>query len=125
MEVRQAFADQFEYVETDEVFLHSELGHEYQGRPAFNSAFRHFASAASIADSFLARPRRTFYTMGYRPGAGESIYPGGKAALNKWTPAALEPVDKPAALFLEFLKHLIPNKTEQGHLLRWLRDPGL
>lgn len=121
VEVRQAFAGQFAHIATDDVFVHLDLGQEYKGRQAFNSSFRNFADAANIADPFLARPRRMFYSLGYRPGGGETIYPAGKAALNRWTAADLEPVDKPATPFLEFLAHLIPAEKERADLLRWLR----
>ena len=121
VKVRRVFADQFAYIGTDDVYIHHALGHEYQGRQAFNSAFRQFSNVTNLADPFLMVPRRIFYSLGYRPGSGGTIYPNGKAALNKWTPTDLEPINEPATLFLEFLEHLIPKEQERLHLLRWLR----
>ena len=76
----------------------------------------------NIAALIAEKQKRATYTLDYRPDLPGQLFVDGEGgpALNTYEPPAIKPVKGSVKRFLDYIKHLIPDKKDRLEVLRWV-----
>lgn len=118
--LRPAFAAQWTWVETVDMFVNNEFPSIQLKRDSFNASVRPFSHVKDTAALLQCHFTGRSVTLTYRPDTVKRfVVDDGFSALNLFRPSLIRPKKGSVEPWLEFLAYMFPNEEERETIMRW------
>lgn len=115
------FKDEWLHTISPECYIHKEWPHRLYGQKEFDSLVRPFSDVAETSALLKARDESKAARMRYMPNLKPGVYSTRDGiTVNNFQPSAIQPKNGDISLWLDYLKHFIPDPFDRDHTMKWI-----
>lgn len=122
--LRESFDQEWKWVVEQDCVINLAMNRGTRPIPSvqFDSMMRAFCKVPSITKLMQASFDGFIDTVTYDPSTlnKKTILSDGRVAANLYRPSPAKSIEGDCSIFEEFIEQLIPDKTDRGHVLRWI-----